>query len=181
MKICIFNSCKKKAIAKQYCDMHYRRFKKFGDPSKVITFVPKKCLDSNCDRESKSKGYCDMHYRRLKKTGTTKLLKDTLNCTISDCQNKHVAKGFCRQHYEMNRQKMIIDDKTKEMIKNHSGICDICGSNRAGYGRRGFCIDHDHSTGLVRGLLCQKCNIGLGNFNDSPDLLNKAILYLKKT
>lgn len=40
-------------------------------------------------------------------------------------------------------------------------------------------IDHNHSTGKVRSLLCQKCNLGLGNFRETPDFLVRAIEYLK--
>lgn len=39
-------------------------------------------------------------------------------------------------------------------------------------------LDHDHSTGKLRGFLCVDCNKGLGRFKDNPSFLNNAILYL---
>ena len=46
--------------------------------------------------------------------------------------------------------------------------------------RKSECLDHDHKTGLVRAALCQRCNRGLGHFDDSPRLLLRAVTYLKK-
>jgi len=56
--------------------------------------------------------------------------------------------------------------------------CTICGEEWQ-EGERLFAVDHDHKTGHVRGLLCQGCNIGLGQFRDDPELLRLAALYLE--
>jgi hypothetical protein len=61
------------------------------------------------------------------------------------------------------------------MLDAQGGVCLICKrscSNR-------LALDHYHATGRVRGLLCVKCNCGLGNFCDNPDLLRAAIRYLE--
>lgn len=49
--------------------------------------------------------------------------------------------------------------------------CPICGDEATD-------IDHDHSTGTIRGHLCRQCNFGLGNFKDDPLVLQSAALYL---
>ena len=42
-------------------------------------------------------------------------------------------------------------------------------------------IDHNHETGEIRGILCHKCNTGIGLLNDDQELLKKAITYLEST
>ena len=51
--------------------------------------------------------------------------------------------------------------------------CQICGSQDR------LCIDHDHGTGAVRGILCTKCNAAIGMMGDSIDKLQAAIVYLR--
>ena len=74
-----------------------------------------------------------------------------------------------------------------EMFKAHSGLCDICGAPaKQGVGPKGrerfrLDIDHDHTTGEVRGLLCNNCNRGLGHFKDNPELLRIAISYIERS
>ena len=67
-----------------------------------------------------------------------------------------------------------IDIKQYEEIMS-SGICNVCGTNE---GR--MCLDHCHSTGIIRGCLCHKCNTALGLFNDDTEIMNKAIEYIKR-
>jgi len=59
--------------------------------------------------------------------------------------------------------------------------CDICGKSLGNLdSTKDICVDHDHSSGQPRGLLCNHCNFGLGHFKDSKKNLGKAIEYLEK-
>lgn len=64
-----------------------------------------------------------------------------------------------------------------EMEERQGGLCALCGSPP--FGNRRLDIDHDHTTGVIRGLLCSRCNTALGSFMDSPHLLQAAITYLE--
>ena len=67
------------------------------------------------------------------------------------------------------------------MLNGQRGLCAICGSSNTGDKRGGrFHVDHCHSTGVTRGLLCLSCNHGLGKFKDSIRSLERAIEYLRK-
>lgn len=68
-----------------------------------------------------------------------------------------------------------------QLLKDQNGGCAICGTADVGKGRKYFCIDHNHKTGKVRGLLCPKCNQGIGLLQDSPRILITAAEYLKKS
>ncbi len=65
----------------------------------------------------------------------------------------------------------------KRMLAAQNGCCAICGER---YCRKRFAIDHDHTTGRIRGLLCPACNLGLGHFGDDPELLVSAATYLRE-
>jgi hypothetical protein len=69
------------------------------------------------------------------------------------------------------------------MNYQQDGLCAICGSKeipaKSGQQRR-LSIDHDHETGRIRGLLCSKCNTGLGFFRDNIRFLRSAIRYLEE-
>lgn len=66
-----------------------------------------------------------------------------------------------------------------DILQAQNGVCAVCqGENKDG--RRLF-VDHCHDTGKVRGLLCGKCNSGLGLFNDNTEVMLNAIDYLVKS
>jgi hypothetical protein len=61
-----------------------------------------------------------------------------------------------------------------EVQGSRCSICDIF------FGEAVVCVDHDHTTGKIRGLLCQKCNVLLGLVHDKIEILTRAIQYLNK-
>jgi hypothetical protein len=63
-------------------------------------------------------------------------------------------------------------------LQKQSGVCAICGGLNKD---RKLAVDHDHRTKQIRGLLCSSCNLGIGRFKDSPELLIKAAQYLRST
>ncbi len=64
-----------------------------------------------------------------------------------------------------------------ELLASQDGCCAICRDFSRG---RPLHVDHCHTTGRVRGILCFTCNTALGKFRDSRDLLQKADQYLAK-
>jgi hypothetical protein len=66
-----------------------------------------------------------------------------------------------------------------EMLASQNEQCAICAAKKPGGRTKLFFIDHCHNTGTVRGLLCMRCNTGLGLFLDNPKFLSNAISYLK--
>lgn len=67
------------------------------------------------------------------------------------------------------------------LLESQNQVCAICGQQETRLGRKYLSIDHDHITDRVRGLLCHKCNMGLGLFEDNQELLQNAIDYLKRS
>lgn len=71
----------------------------------------------------------------------------------------------------------ITIEQFDNMLVAQGGCCALCGTLEPG-GNKSFRVDHDHDTGIIRGLLCHHCNVGLGHFKDNPSLLQQAINYL---
>jgi len=86
-----------------------------------------------------------------------------------------------RHNYKLHSCFGISKYDYDEMYKKQDGKCAICGKKetiiKCGKIQQ-LSVDHDHSTGRIRGLLCFHCNSGIGKFGDNSELLRKAADYL---
>ena len=67
----------------------------------------------------------------------------------------------------------LTEDCWSTMYEAQKGECKICGKFRQ------LVVDHSHKTGDVRALLCHRCNLAIGQFDDDPQLLRLAANYLE--
>lgn len=99
------------------------------------------------------------------------------------------GKAYRKKRYENNKEWFFLNNKKgalkrkykitleqyQELFEKQNGVCAICKGIEEG---RMLSVDHNHSTGKVRGLLCGSCNRALGLFQDSPVLLETAKEYV---
>lgn len=140
------------------------------------------CYFESCDRESTRTGLCSTHYaqkrsgKELKPIRAFVYRRDPI-CVVVGCGESHCAGGYCQRHYNMWKNFKIQPQQYEYLLECQSGVCAICKDTCST--RLNLSIDHDHETGEVRGLLCTSCNLGLGKFQDSVNLLTSAASYLK--
>jgi len=107
----------------------------------------------------------------------------------------HQARGLCLTCYNksqsQSRQKWervrwnfgLTKEQYEAILARQGGVCAICQRPetktwRGGKKVKHLSVDHRHGTTLVRGLLCHKCNLGIGHLGDDPARLSRALRYL---
>ena len=98
-------------------------------------------------------------------------------------KNKDKSRKFQRQqHLKEHYQLSLVD--FDNLLKAQTGKCAICQRDIFHRGDRvasdTACVDHDHKTGRVRGLLCTNCNGGIGRLKDSEEIILSALAYIRK-
>ena len=87
--------------------------------------------------------------------------------------------GKARNRGYKRKYKITLDDYNR-MLKSQNNKCAICNGTATGHRiNKYLSVDHCHTTGKIRGLLCFTCNIVIGHMKDDVELLEKAIDYLK--
>lgn len=109
------------------------------------------------------------------------------NARMRDYRKAHPErhKAYGRANYA--RRKHLVATQTRIRFYGLSELdafrvseapgCEICGERN---GRRFLVVDHNHDTGHNRGVLCDRCNLTLGNMRDDPALLRRAAEYVEQ-
>lgn len=115
--MCAADECDRKSVSKGYCDKHYRRLRKYGDPNvkklgngqkgeaaKMPDAPPEKlCTIEGCTRVKYSRGWCKMHYRRWQRNGDPESTRservDDKPCIVDSCEETVRVGEFCYAHY----------------------------------------------------------------------------------
>lgn len=92
------------------------------------------------------------------------------------------ARKLRQKRYNLKRNYGLTIEEYNKMLESQQGVCAICGKEEYLTDNKGqtrpLSVDHNHETGEVRGLLCDRCNRGIGIFYEDVDALEKAIQYL---
>lgn len=121
----------------------------------------------------------------IKKDGTK---SKTIAWCCKDCNKKRGEKWRKenpRKVKAIDRKKYLKDEfnmtsaEYDNLLSSQNYCCKICGVHKDNV-KNHLSVDHCHKTGKIRGLLCIKCNSGIGFFNEDKGIINKAIKYLEE-
>lgn len=139
------------------------------------------CSVDGCISKANAKSLCPKHYYRNKTYGDPNKVRfpwrEDRSCLIPQCTEEHEAKGYCKKHYMILYKFDIKPEEYYQKFIEQNGVCSIC--QQECKQKKMLSLDHNHATGKVRGLLCSSCNMALGGFGDSVEILKSAINYLE--
>ena len=173
-RICSIDGCERHARSRGMCGACYSRAWRAGKIQPQLPLVERHSL-SSIDVETRT-AICSV-------CGPTRIRVRTGN-RGSECwtvRKRHIKRS--KGKYKSRKKKDgswlkskygITRDQYLEMVADQGGLCAICGTEY-----HPLMVDHCHVTGVVRGLLCRRCNIALGWMEDKVDRLRAAADYLE--
>jgi hypothetical protein len=99
--------------------------------------------------------------------------------TIINAEDRARLGRICKRCSHYWKKYKIRTNDYNNLLESQNGSCAICSKTDPGTKTKTFCVDHCHSTGIVRGLLCINCNTGVGSLKESEEIFNNALLYLR--
>ena len=163
-----------------------------GKPCKNGHFAPRragkgdnKCLQCDAERHKSfrmhpSKGKKQRQRRREQWRKNDSRREQILKNKRHEYANDPAVRRKTISH-GMKYTKGIDLTRYEEILEIQGGKCAICGTTDTGNKKsERFCVDHDHETGAVRGLLCTHCNFLLGTIGEDKKIIRKAIHYINQ-
>lgn len=103
--------------------------------------------------------------------------RDRVNTWI---KSKGTKEKYRRKLYSVKWKYGITREEYEALLARQKECCLICGIHKSLCKYETLVVDHCHTSGKIRGLLCHHCNAGLGHFKDSTEVLQVAIDYLRR-
>lgn len=126
-------------------------------------------------------GYFKNYYKERVQKGTCPVCggqRDTKYQLCTTCRLK--CRTWERRRHLKTKFGMS-EEAYDQLLESQGGVCAICRvASQSSRLHKRLAVDHDHKTGIVRGLLCARCNTAIGAFNDDVEFLKNAICYLER-
>jgi hypothetical protein len=186
---CSVEGCGKRAFAKGFCSLHYQQ--KHRHPlhrmwanlrSRAPGDYPPTWDDFNAFLADVGDKPSTKHH--LRRTNPDKPWSKE-NSKWQEAVGVRVSDPAYAHRWHVKNKRGLPDGEEEAMFARQEGKCAICalplGRLDEETGRPiKTCIDHNHRTDRVRGLLCDPCNKGLGMFNDDLAIIRQAVTYMEK-
>ena len=117
------------------------------------------------------------HFHRHRHSRYVAACKDCMKAARANSARREQMRQASRRG--QLRRYGLTEERYEEMLNAQGGRCKICGTADHLDQDQLLCVDHDHCTGAVRGLLCGNCNRMLGHARDRPEVLLTAAIYLE--
>jgi Recombination endonuclease VII len=181
-KIC--SNCK---IEKSINEFYNQKGRKYGKESrcikcKLITketheqnnmrkIIDQKIEQRSCRICNTIKNISEFHKSKAGFAGRVAICKP---CLKPITHKKAVKRKDVIRNYELKKAYGITQNDYNEMLIAQKGVCKICSIQK----EETLHVDHNHTTGKIRGLLCNRCNMSLGMVKEDIIILNNMISYL---
>lgn len=205
---CSIDGCEKPAATRGWCCGHYRRVWLTGDVRADKPLVPHAgkgkrppCIAPDCETVAAANKMCTLHNQRwyvhqsfdlpewTPKTDFRHGTPQGYNfhkCRCEACTGwakAYRAANADRDGPQKRRLQLarygLTPAEFEAMAAAQGYRCAVCRMPQPDGRRRNLCVDHDHATGVVRGLLCGLCNTAAGQLQDDPALADALAAYLR--
>lgn len=190
---CSVSGCENRAVTKGLCKTHDGRRRRGADLNAPIIQpqLSRYCAYPDCGRVAVGFGYCGGHRDQQRERGEPyapimagRTKYKITQCAIAGCENPHYANAMCQRHNGRASKYRLTAVQLQSLLLVDQ--CPVCGGDVT---ERSGAIDHDHSCcgsektcgECVIGVICLKCNAGIGYFDNHPGVMMSAIDYLLRT